>query len=25
MPHAIDPGFLRELPDWVSASAGARA
>jgi phospholipase/carboxylesterase len=25
MPHAIDPGFLRELPDWVSASAGTRA
>jgi phospholipase/carboxylesterase len=24
MPHAIDPGFLRELPDWVSA-AGTRA
>jgi phospholipase/carboxylesterase len=24
MPHAIDPGFLRELPDWVS-SAGTRA
>jgi phospholipase/carboxylesterase len=24
MPHAIDPGFLRELPDWVSA-AGMRA
>jgi phospholipase/carboxylesterase len=24
MPHAIDPGFFRELPDWVSA-AGARA
>jgi phospholipase/carboxylesterase len=25
MPHAIDPGFLRELPDWVSAAAGTRA
>jgi phospholipase/carboxylesterase len=25
MPHAIDPGFLRELPDWVSAVAGTRA
>ena len=25
MPHAIAPGFLRELPDWVSASAGTRA
>jgi phospholipase/carboxylesterase len=25
MPHAIDPGFLRELPDWISASAGTRA
>ena len=24
MAHAIDPGFLRELPDWVSA-AGTRA
>ena len=24
MPHALDPGFLRELPDWVSA-AGTRA
>jgi phospholipase/carboxylesterase len=24
MPHAIDPGFLRELPGWVSA-AGTRA
>jgi phospholipase/carboxylesterase len=24
MPHSIDPGFLRELPDWVSA-AGTRA
>jgi phospholipase/carboxylesterase len=24
MPHAIDPGFLRELPDWVSG-AGTRA
>jgi phospholipase/carboxylesterase len=24
MPHAIDPGFLHELPDWVSA-AGTRA
>jgi phospholipase/carboxylesterase len=25
LPHAIDPGFLRELPDWVSAAAGTRA
>jgi phospholipase/carboxylesterase len=25
MPHAIDPGFLRELPDWVSGAAGMRA
>jgi phospholipase/carboxylesterase len=25
MPHAIDPDFLGELPDWVSASAGTRA
>jgi phospholipase/carboxylesterase len=25
VPHAIDPGFLRELPDWVSAVAGTRA
>jgi phospholipase/carboxylesterase len=25
MPHAIDPGFLRELPDWVSGAAGTRA
>ncbi|MGH2822245.1 MAG: alpha/beta hydrolase, partial [Thermoleophilaceae bacterium] len=25
MAHAIDPGFLRELPDWVSAAAGTRA
>jgi phospholipase/carboxylesterase len=25
MPHAIDPGFLRELPDWVSAAGGTRA
>lgn len=25
MPHAIDPGFLRELPAWVSAAAGTRA
>ena len=24
MPHAIDPGFLRELPDWISA-VGTRA
>jgi phospholipase/carboxylesterase len=24
MPHTIDPAFLRELPDWVSA-AGTRA
>lgn len=24
MPHAIDPAFLRELPDWISA-AGTRA
>jgi len=24
MPHAIDPGFLRELPDWVSG-VGTRA
>jgi phospholipase/carboxylesterase len=25
MPHSIDPGFLRELPDWVRAAAGTRA
>jgi phospholipase/carboxylesterase len=25
MPHAIDPGFLRELPDWVRGAAGTRA
>jgi phospholipase/carboxylesterase len=25
MPHAIDPGFLRELPDWIRAAAGTRA
>jgi phospholipase/carboxylesterase len=25
MPHAIDPGFLRELPDWVSGAVGPRA
>jgi phospholipase/carboxylesterase len=25
MPHAIDPGYLRELPDWVSAAGGTRA
>jgi phospholipase/carboxylesterase len=25
MAHAIDPGFLRDLPDWVSAAAEARA
>jgi phospholipase/carboxylesterase len=25
MPHAIDPGFLRELPAWISAAAGTRA
>jgi phospholipase/carboxylesterase len=25
MPHAIDPGFLRELPDWVSGAVGTRA
>jgi phospholipase/carboxylesterase len=25
MPHAIDPGFLRELPDWISAVARTRA
>jgi phospholipase/carboxylesterase len=25
MPHSIDPGFLRELPDWVRAAAGSRA
>jgi phospholipase/carboxylesterase len=25
MPHAIDPGFLRELPEWVNAAARARA
>jgi phospholipase/carboxylesterase len=24
MPHAIDPAFLHELPDWVN-SVGARA
>jgi phospholipase/carboxylesterase len=23
--HAIDPGFLRELPDWVGAAAGTPA
>jgi phospholipase/carboxylesterase len=25
MPHAIDPGFLRELPEWVTGAAGTRA
>jgi phospholipase/carboxylesterase len=25
MPHGIDPGFLRELPAWVSGAAGTRA
>ena len=25
MPHAIDPGFLRELPEWVRGAAGTRA
>jgi phospholipase/carboxylesterase len=25
MPHAIDPGFLHELSDWVSGVVGTRA
>jgi hypothetical protein len=25
MPHAIDPGFLRELPHWIRTAAGSRA
>jgi phospholipase/carboxylesterase len=24
MPHAIDPGFMRELPDWVAARTGVQ-
>jgi phospholipase/carboxylesterase len=25
MPHAIDPGFLHDLPQWIRTAAGSRA